>query len=335
MMACLLDVPRFERIYGKYGALCRQHVPVILAYHRVYPTPGNGYPFDEGLISADPDSFELQLIFLKRNFYVTNFLKIKEFMDKGAKIPSGSLVITFDDGYADNYDIAFPLLKKHGLTATMFVTTGVVGSTDVYWFEKVSWYMKRLPSFDLRIESLKFHEHIDGDNRNAVRDILLGILKKVPNRVRLEALGELECIFSESSLEENRHFVKMLTWDQVVEMDRWGIEIGSHTVSHPVLSSMEEDDIRVELVSSKETLEEKLGHEVVSVSYPIGGRDAFNPVVERIAAEAGYCFGLSYMKGVSRDLSNPYALKRVRVETSIPFRRFAAEVLFPRFFFPS
>jgi peptidoglycan/xylan/chitin deacetylase (PgdA/CDA1 family) len=249
------------------------------------------------------------------------------------KIPSGSLVITFDDGYADNYEIAYPLLLKYGLTATIFVTTGHVGTTDMFWFEKISWYLKCLASYDLKIESLNFKEHIDENNRISVRDTLLVILKKVPNQVRLDALAELEIIFKEKVPETAHRLIKTLTWDQIVEMDRARIEIGSHTVFHPVLSSMEENEVRAELASSKEMLEDKLGHEVISLSYPVGGRSAFNPMVERVADEAGYRFGLSYVSGVNTDLSNPFSLKRIHIESYLSFRRFAAELYFPRLFF--
>lgn len=331
--ARLLDVPRFERIYGKFGGLFRQNGPVILAYHRVIPLPGEEYPFDKGLISADPDTFERQLIFVKRNFNVTNFRIIDEMGRKGEVLPPGSLVITFDDGYADNLEFAYPLLKKHELTATVFVTTGVVDKGDVFWFEKVSWYLRCLPSFDLRIESLHLHEHVDERNREDVRIALLGMLKNVPNTVRLNALAELESISGLTSPAGHSHLVKTLTWDQIVELDRAGIEIGSHTVSHPVLSSMEENEVRDELVLSKKLIEEKLGHEVVSLSYPVGGKSAFNSMVERIAAESGYRFGLSYVSGMNADFSKPFSLKRIHIERDLPFTRLAAELYFPQFFF--
>jgi len=330
--ARLLGVPRFGWIYGKFVKPCRLGGPVILTYHRVIPSPGNEYPFDEGLISADPGTFEQQLVFVKKNFHVTNFQRIQELRERGSKIPPGTLVITFDDGYADNHDIAYPLLMKHGLTATVFVTTGVVETSEVFWLEKVSWYLKCRTSFDLHIESLRFHAHVDENSRDGVRNALLGVLKNVPNQVRLDALAEMEDIYGRIPPQDN-HLVKMLTWGQIVEMDRAGIEIGSHTVSHPVLSLMEENDVRVELVSSKKKLEDKIGHEVVSLSYPIGARSAFNPMVEKVAYETGYRFGLSYVGGVNRDLSNPFSLKRIHVESYITFERFAAELYFPRLFF--
>ncbi|TFG91022.1 MAG: hypothetical protein E4H15_06595, partial [Syntrophobacterales bacterium] len=328
-MARLLDVPRFERSYEKFRRGCLQSGPIVLAYHRLSSCPGKEYPFDEELISADPDSFERQLEFVNRNFNVTNFQRIHEQIASGRKIPHGSLVITFDDGYADNYEIAYPILVKHKVTATIFVTTGHVGTGDPFWFEKVSFYLKTLSSYDLIIESVNFKERIDENNRGMVRDTLLGILKKVPNQVRLDALGELDTLFRGKLQEAPGHLIGTLTWDQILEMDRGGIEIGSHTVSHPVLSSMEEREIRLELIESKKMLEEKLGHEIVSVSYPVGGQFDFNPMVERIAFESGYKFGLSYINGVNPDFSSPYALKRVHVERYQTYRRFAAELYFP------
>lgn len=333
-MARFLDVPRFERVYGKFRESRLQDGPIVLAYHRVLPDPGKEYPFDEELISTDPVSFERQLKFVKRNFHVTNFQRMHEEMRNEGRIARGSLVITFDDGYADNYEIAYPLLRKYGLTATVFVTTGHVGTTDSFWFEKISCYLKSLTSYDLEIESLNFKEHVDGKNRITVRDTLLRTLKKVPNRVRLNALAELENLFREKAPEAALHYVRTLTWDQIAELDLGGIEIGSHTVSHPVLSSMEEGEIRSELTTSKKSLEEKLGHEVISISYPVGGRSDFNPLVERIASECGYRFGLSYINGTNSDLSGVFSLKRVHVERYQTFRRFAAELSFPRLFFP-
>src|SRR5215813_5180021 len=102
----------------------------ILIYHKVSP---DRHPYYE---PVDPDAFEQQMRFLSRCYKVMDLLELVERSRKCA-VPAGAVAITFDDGYRDNYEYAFPILKKYGLTATIFVATGVTGSSNLLWHDRV------------------------------------------------------------------------------------------------------------------------------------------------------------------------------------------------------
>jgi peptidoglycan/xylan/chitin deacetylase (PgdA/CDA1 family) len=106
-----------------------------------------------------------------------------------------------------------------------------------------------------------------------------------------------------------------------------GIEFGSHTVDHPVLAHMSEADIRSELVESKRRIEQELGSEVISLSYPVGGSNAFDDRVRRIAAAVGYRCAVSYESGTNSFRNcDWFALRRAHVERYTTMHRFKAEV---------
>jgi len=126
-------------------SLVRPRLFYVLAYHRVSPLPGPDYPFLDGTVSATPEDFEEQLRFVKKRFNVINFGTLSEIQMSGKEMPDNSLIITFDDGYADNYEIAYGLLRKYGLTATVFVSTSFVDSGQPLWFDKSAYIINTIP----------------------------------------------------------------------------------------------------------------------------------------------------------------------------------------------
>lgn len=197
---------------------------VILCYHSIHP--------EKGFASASPAQFEAQLEWLKAN------CEIIRFRDAFAAARSASargdrprVALTFDDGYADNFEHAFPLLVKHGLTATFFVTAGLL--------ERDRTVLERL-------------HHL----RNARYEDVLP-----------------------------------LDWHQVREMQRGGMDVGSHTYSHPNLIKLDAASAIGELRNSRRIIEDRLGAPIDTLAYPFGmvrrhvGRETM-----ALAAEAGYRF---------------------------------------------
>jgi len=303
----------------------------ILAYHRVFPFNPAKYPFDEGIISATPDVFDRQMAFISRNFTVLNFRSILDLKKKGNPLPRNGLIITFDDGYRDNYQFAFPVLRKYGITAVVFPTTAYVGSKEVFWFERVAYYVKRADDGPFHIESIGYHAFLRKHNRKAILTELLRCLKSVHNGVRIDAMKELDSLYGRRGI-LHRELVETLSWIEIMEMDRAGIEFGSHTCTHPVLTLMPTEDMEIELGESKKVLEHNIDRAVLSVSYPVGGKSAVNQAVEKAAEAAGYEFGVNYIQGINVGIDNKLSLNRVRIETDVSYSYFTTQLSFPAFF---
>lgn len=302
----------------------------VLAYHRVHPLPGPDYPFLDGIVSASPESFEAQLRFLQNRFNVINFNDLSGLMSSGAEVPDNSLVITFDDGYADNYEVAFKLLKSFGLTATVFVSTSFVDSGQPLWFDKSAYIIKAIPEGTVTLDSGKYEFEVAENNREQIIASVRDLFVAHSNEDRLRWLGQLEDQSGVSYDSEHLELVKPLTWDQIKEMSDNGIEIGSHTVSHPYLTRLSGDAMEFELSESKRVIEEKTGKTVRSIAYPAG---AFDRNVQECARQWGYEFGISYKHEVREfTREDAFAIPRIHVETDVSLPLFQANLLMPRLF---
>jgi len=213
----------------------------ILMYHMVSKAEST----KEARYSCLPDLFHSQMKVLASSG--TQFITLKDiesFYIDNTPLPDSAVAITFDDGFMDNYDNAFPVLCEYEIPATIFLTTGLINKSN-------DWMVR--------------------DN--------------FPER-------------------------RMLTWDAIHEMSNAGINFGSHTVSHPRLPELPTDKIREELVTSRNTIEDKLGQEVSYLAYPHG---LYNDEVRQIAQEVGYTMACSTRSGFNNKNEDLLALRRLEV----------------------
>ena len=309
----------------------RKHFSV-LAYHRVNSLPASNYPFEEGTISATPSQFEKQILFVKKHFNVINFNVLSRFLRCKKRIPHNALVITFDDGYADNYHIAFPILKKYGLTATVFVATGKVNSSGTFWFEELTYMCKRIrkPIIELDHGKYVFSVETSLKGRRELRNSLMKLFRSVPDKERIRLFEDLRKESDIKISQKDFALVRPITWWQLKEMHDYGIEIGSHTVNHPVLVNQNFQEVMAELLNSKRSIERVTGAAVKSIAYPAG---YYNESVIDCARKCGYVFGLTYEHDVKR-LSNDalFTIPRIHVETDVTFPLFQANLMLPEIF---
>jgi peptidoglycan/xylan/chitin deacetylase (PgdA/CDA1 family) len=210
--------------FGRLRQASLSNRAVILCYHSVHS--------HRSFRSATPELFEMHLQWLKEHCDVVPLHELVSALSCDTRQSRVQVAITFDDGYVDNYEHAFPLLMKHGLAATFFITAGLL--------ERDRQVLDRFAS-----------------------------LRQV-NTQEVEPLG----------------------WEHVREMQRGGMEVGSHTYSHPNLASLEHRQFKRELKSAKEIMQDRLGQEVVGLAYPFGklGRH-FNETTVEQAQNAGYQYG--------------------------------------------
>lgn len=308
----------------------------VLAYHRVYDIGDeSSFPYDPELISAGTESFAWQMDFVRKYFSPIRFSDLLEALDNGIPLPPRSLIVSFDDGHLDNYTNAFPVLKSLGIPATIFLSTGYIGAPRTFWFDHVSALIYHAPEGEIDIASLSLKLTLGQPvaTRRSAAELLLSQLKRQPNDIRLEVLRELDTALS-------RHIPKhpiaasgALTWAQVLEMSHAGIEFGSHAVTHPVLTMLNDTQLHEELSESKRVIEEKIGRTAPVLAYPVGGHHAFDRRVIASAQSCGYRLGVSYLNGVNhlRTLDR-FSIKRLHVERYTDRSDFEAMLALPRLF---
>jgi len=227
----------------------------ILMYHKVNPDPRTG-----GLgLRVPPEKFEEQMKYLTDHGYQTISLsEAANYIRKGGELPLRPVVLTFDDGYLDNYQYAFPVLKKYSFTATIFVVANCVGKENY---------------FDART-------HMQPENRLA-------------------------------------------GWDELGKMAQYGITIGSHTLDHPRLAKISSEEALRQIKESKALIEGNLKRPVLFFAYPYG---SYTADTISLVKESGYLAAVTTDQGLASNLSDVYALKRIRVLGSYNLNKFVKEL---------
>lgn len=291
---------------------------LVLAYHRVLPTiPESQYPFDIELVSANPEQFDWQMAWISRHFTPLSVSEIVDCLDKKKQLPAGAVAVTFDDGFADNYTHAFPVLRTRRIPACVFLSTDYIGSDRPYWFEAIAGLLMAAPVRSVKLPSLG--HALPRADEHAIRreDIRLALseLKRMPDEVRRSSLGALGLQMhgpADARVGEGAH---AMNWSQVREMAQAGVEFGSHGASHAVLSRLDATDLARELTDSKLTIERATGAPVTAIAYPVGGEDSIGDRVVAAARDAGYRVGFTYERGTnSADPPDRMRLARQHVE---------------------
>lgn len=271
---------------------------LVLAYHRI------GKPdedlFDPGLFSATADEFNEQIAFLKREMSVVTLQEALAFVDGTAKEKSrgARVLVTFDDGYLDNYQTVFPILRSHGVQGVFFLATGMVGSAHVPWWDHIAFLLKtaRRRQFTLDYPA-SLNVDLDEDGLDESLRAVLRLFKRPDNSDHAKFLSDLaEQTKGDDPGNVSRRF---LDWDEAREMMAGGMAIGSHTHSHQLLSQLDGSHQREELSKSRSILEERLGTAVDVIAYPVGAKDSFTDETMRVAQELGYRAGLSHHGGTN------------------------------------
>jgi peptidoglycan/xylan/chitin deacetylase (PgdA/CDA1 family) len=299
---------------------------LVLNYHRI------GHPeedlFDPGVFSATSEEFDEQVSYLKRRLSVVTLEEAQSFVYGTLKERSRRCraLITFDDGYLDNYDVAFPILRSHGLQGVFFLATSMVGSCHVPWWDHIAFVLKtaRERRFRLRYPAELTVDLIENGMEASLRRVLKHY-KRPDNADSTRFIRELQEAAKGDCVPETLQ--RFLDWDQAREMIAGGMAFGSHTHSHIVLSQLRPEQQQHELTHSRMVLKAKLGCEVDVIAYPVGGRTAFSDQTKALAREAGYRTGFSFYGATNLPgRTDPYDVKRVDVgsQSRVRFRVQAA-----------
>jgi peptidoglycan/xylan/chitin deacetylase (PgdA/CDA1 family) len=299
---------------------------MILNYHRIGEAAQTD--FDPGVFSASAEQFDRQLNWLKTEADVIGL------NDLDAAIHSRrqrSVLITFDDGYRDNYDLAFPVLQRHKLPATFFITTGFIDDRPVAWWDEIAWMTRHASRFEFgsrpELGELPRQPKSD-DDRRLVTIRLLKLFKKLPSDDTPAFLDEIAAATRAGRCPVTDESAPWMTWAMVREIQLAGHSIGAHTVTHPILANCTVERQRMELAGSKSRLETQLGATIDAISYPVGIPGSFSDETQQIAQQLGYRWAFSFQGGYvastqSAD-ANAYALPRVAMEAGLSPARFRA-----------
>jgi len=274
--------------------------PVTLMYHRLTQDDATG------ITSSD---FEEHLIFLKKHCEIeplANLISSVNHRTKGKR----KVAITFDDGYEDFYQSAWPLIKKHQIPVTLFVTTGFIDGAVWLWPDKIHYILSSANTFTARLDGFgefTFDRDDVLEGWNQLGDYCLTLGRKERDHL-IEKLAEIANIqLPPTPLKQ----YKGLNWTQLKEMVEGGLQVESHTVSHPILSLLDKNDLVKELADSKKSLEKNLGKPVEIICYPNGYSQDVSQLVEEQAQVCGYKYGVMACIEGAAITDNGYRIGRV------------------------
>ncbi len=249
---------------------------VVLTYHSFSETMSY-------LNMAVPASLFLkQVRYLQGAFRVQTLSGWLSSRDENQRFHDDVIIITVDDGYADNYE---PLLAAadRGAPSTLFVTTGCIDTAEPtsVWMVMLAIHHASADAIDLRNEGLDILQVSNvEDKEQAVRRIDT-YMKPLSNQRRCEVLAQLLEKVGKRDVVKRLASTAMLDWGQIKTLHSRGVEIGAHSITHPVLSGWDAETVNREVVGSIERLRQQVGVEEVTFAYPYGSeREVSGEVVE-------------------------------------------------------
>lgn len=318
-----------DNLKGKALGLVRRAGPgaAVLLYHRVVDIDN-----DPQLLAVSPRRFDEQMRRLAEGFHPISLTRLVSNIRK-ADVPRNAVAVTFDDGYFDNLTHALPILEAHGIPATVFVATGTIGGARGFYWDKLEDLFltgRDLPqrlsiTIDDEACDWTFHENQSSrtdtqwnalspaaTQRQSAYLTLCDKLRPLPGDRQQTHIDEL-CAWAGVGTDA-RLTHRAMTSEQLRELsDSPVIEIGAHTIDHPILTMLPIEDQQRQIAQSKETLERITGKPVLSFSYPYGTRSTYTTDTADAVAEAGFTCACSNFQGVVRRATDPYQMPRILI----------------------
>ncbi len=284
---------------------------IILLYHQVINTE-----YDPHKMIVTPANFLIQMRYLKKNYNIISLDNLVSYL-KERRIPRKSVVITFDDGYVDNYLYARPILEKLEIPATFFIVTSYINTNRLFWWDRLVeiFHPKRkLPALTLKINKIKFTYKLSNPHkRKQAFGYIHGLLKYSSPQVIDRSISYLERWAKSGEVEDSIY--RAMNEEELKKMAKNRLfRIGAHTHQHSQLSQQTVALQGREIKKSKQKLEKIIQVPVSLFSYPYGSKKDYNTHTVRILKESGFEAACSNFLGIIEPKCNLYELPRWGVE---------------------
>jgi peptidoglycan/xylan/chitin deacetylase (PgdA/CDA1 family) len=285
----------------------------VLSYHRILPADLVCEQFTQKSLIVTVESFRRQMLYVRKKYRFITLEQLARMLRRGDRINKPSCAVTFDDGWRDNYLYAFPILQELQIPATVFVSVDHVESGKDFWPERLTRLLFSTMSTEenervlLGVFSLPQFRTRD---RLAYANLAIMALKQYSLEQVEKVLANLESklVFKREHIRTER---LICYWHELKEMaESRIISIGSHTLSHAILTNENRDTQIREIVESKKAIEEKMGIPAIHFAYPNG---AFSNETESIVKRAGYRSACTCLNGINSCRTSPFRIRRIHV----------------------
>ena len=311
------------QISGWFNLRCRMVMKgkaAIFMYHRVLPqdlAKGEDIPVQSGMY-VSPESLRLHLSYLKTHFSLISFNELVRRLKTGDDV-SRCAVLTFDDGWLDNYLYAFPILLEFNAPATIFLTSGFIGTHQWFWPEEIGWallsvYRERIDIslLPVQLSHILKKEHFPQKDVGKSIDRIIAAIKLWDPLQRLSVSQQCTQLRTKMTKEPKR---LLINWNEARKMTESGlVDFGSHTVSHALLNQLQPEDVLQELVKSVAKIHKEIGVQTNYFAYPNGN---YTSQVLAILAESGITAAVTTKGGLVDKNSFLLELPRIAIHDDI------------------
>ena len=293
----------------------------ILMYHRVVSGEELSRHYIQPGMYVATSTFERHVIFLKNHFEIISMSDLLLMWEEQRWDPRQRYcVVTFDDGWLDNYLYAFPVLRQYAVPATVFLPTGFIGTEDWFWPEKVAWMYRQYATREegekqrCLVALRSRHSWLGGFEQAVVRGDVNALIEhcKTFNPEQVDTLLSSWAASLGVGLPSER---QVINWDEARAMSAAGVSFGSHSVSHKILTKLKPGEIVREVEDSWAVLAQQRVNSVPVFCYPNGD---WSPAISSAVKVAGYKAATTTEFGYEAQTpANRFGLKRVNVHDHI------------------
>ncbi|MCC7181502.1 MAG: polysaccharide deacetylase family protein [Acidobacteria bacterium] len=313
-------------ILGAWQRWALRRKAVVLMYHRVLTDDELHRSASHPAITVTSTTFERQMALLKKRFRVLSLEQFADHLERRVPFPSSAALVTFDDGWRDNYTNALPVLERYGLPAVVFVPSGYIGTRRVFWQEALVHLLLRAARLaredsgsrsrlTMLLSRWCLDQMLDLPESQLKSGAVaaVGRLKPESKDVRQQLLHDLALELG-AATDELADADGFIDWEQLHDMSKRGIAFGGHGVDHLLLTQASREEIDREVCGTREFLDHRLGTAVPTFSYPNG---YLNPsIVERVRS-AGYRLAFTTRRALIDCSDDPMMIGRVNIHEAV------------------
>lgn len=286
----------------------RKNAVIIMAYHRI-SQPENDADYISTL-AVTADAFEKQMDYLTRSYNVIPLTEACQLLKHHTVLDKDYVVITCDDGYGDNYINGQPVFNRFGLQPIIYLTTGYIGAGERIWHDQVEFIVRNSRKHRVDLEELGITAVLNNNSDKAdLAFTLMQRIKKIPDEERRSLLTKIAAQLDTAPEGAGN---ELLTWQEVRAMVQCGCEMGSHTVTHAIMSALSREHAREELLNSQAAIEKETGRPCGHFAYPDGQLTDIDGGCESLVREI-YSSAVTTEPGVNYPGCDLYRLRRIGV----------------------
>lgn len=327
-----IQILGFMGIFRAFAMINKKKL-IVLMYHGVTRNHERSEVEDYNGDHIDWVDFKKQMAYLFRYYNVISAGDLKLNIVNGKSLPDNPVLITFDDGYRNNYTTAFPILKSFKFPAIVFISPEFISRKIPLWGDSVIYSLSNTEKESIDLQSYGIAELLYIRNKfekiKADKEIFMAMLNTDVEARR----GVIRSITAQTGYDLSRDIFKyddyaLMSWENLKEMKAAGICVGSHGQNHLCLASLTDSKIQDEARLSTQEIRDKLGEAAVFFAYPWGGSYTYNDSVKKVLKDSGYICAFTSVRGLNNVRAGVdwFELKRIGIEGKADFTAFKAAI---------